>query len=263
MAKEKNYKKIAAKRITRPSESQRKPKILIYARNKKGKTKLTMTAPNLLILDPEHGTDKYTKSDPSVWHITKWEDMQDAYGYLRTGDHPYEWVGVDGITRFNNMALRYVGRVEEERNLDRQPGMVDRRDYNKSGELMKQMLTNFHNLDMGVIYTAQERAEATNGGNFDEDNEEEDDSINYVPDLPKGVRGYVNSVVDVIGRLYLQRVPQGEKEVMQRRLWIGPHERYDTGFRSEYDLPDVIKNPTIPKLNNLILNGEVKKKGKK
>lgn len=254
---EKDYSKIAAKRITKPSKSKHKPKVLVYARNKKGKTRFTMSAgnedmSNLLILDPEHGTDWYKNADPNVWHIEKWEDMQDVYGFLRLGKHDFEWVGVDGLTRISNMALRYVGRVAEERDLDRRPGMVDQRDYNKSGELMKQMLTNFHNLNIGVIYTAQERMETAGS-----DDEEGVSGIYYVPDLPKGVRGFVNSVVDVIGRLYLTQVTlKGGKEAMQRRLWIGNHERYDTGYRSDFKhLPDLLKNPTVPKLVELMLHG--------
>jgi hypothetical protein len=269
---EKDYIAIAKRKVTKPSQQKdRGRKLLVYARNKKGKTTFGLSAgiQKTLVLDPERGTDPFVQADPHTWHIEKWQDMQEAYGALRTGqlspkllghgpsDKPYTWVLVDGLTRLNNMALRYVMSVAEERDLDRKPGMVDRRDYNKSGELMKQMLTNFHNLKMGVIYTAQERME-TSGG---EDDEEGESSVFYVPDLPKGVRGTVNSLVDVIGRLYVTTVTVklkggGTKDRPQRRLWIGDHERYDTGYRSDFSLPPMIKDPTVPKLVNLMLTGD-------
>jgi len=259
MATAKNYKKLVQGRITQPSKSQKKPRILVYSRNKKGKTTFGVSAGvgKTLVLDPEHGTDEMKQKNPHVFHIEEWEDMDLAWGYLKSGDHPYEWVVVDGLTKINNLALNYVRKVEEERNLDRQPGMIDRRDYNKSGELMKAMLTNFQALQLGVIYTAQERMMALK----DEEIIDEDSAtVFYVPDLPAGVRGMVNAYVDVIGRLSVVQVDDKrdiDKTKAQRRLQIGPHERFDTGYRSDWVLPDVLKNPTVPKLVKLIREGEL------
>lgn len=261
---EKNYKAIAAKKITRPSKVTRQPKILIYGRNKKGKTTFGISAgiEKTLVLDPEHGTDEMRAKDPQVWHIDKWEDIDEAYQYLRGGDHPYEWVVVDGLTKYSNMALNYVMRVEEERSLDRQPGMVQQRDYGKAGELMKTMLQNFYNLhSLGIVFTAQERM--IEGVDSESDEDAEDEPAMYVPDLPKGARASANSIVDVIGRIYVVRVDNGDGGTKaQRRLWLGESSKYDTGFRSDYNLPDVLKLPTVPRLVSLIREGKlpVKKK---
>jgi hypothetical protein len=143
-----------------------------------------------------------------------------------------------------------VMKVQEERSLTRIPGFVEQRDYGKSGELMKDMLVRFHNLPMGIIFTAQERqVEAA-------DSEEDEDMENlpsaYVPDLPKGVRGAANAIVDVIGRIY---VAKNDEEKPERRLWLGESARYDTGYRSEFVLPDYIRNPTVPKLVRLMRTG--------
>jgi hypothetical protein len=171
---------------------------------------------------------------------------------------PFDWVSVDGLTKINNYALHYVRHKREESNLETRPGMIDRRDYFKSGELMKQMLASFHTLPMNVIYTAQER---TIGGNSDD--EDTEDPLLQVPELPQGVRGSVNSLVEVIGRLYVATAefknPEGGLpiEKKQRRLWIGLHDSYDSGYRSDYILPEFIRNPTIPKLVSLMLEGEV------
>lgn len=255
----KDYKAIAAKKIYKPSSiPEKKPSMLIYARNKKGKTRFCTTASNVLILDPEGGTDHYSKADPDVWPINHWIDFDEVYKFLRTGDHSYDYVAFDGMTRFANMALRFVMEQAEEHDLSRKPGMVQQRDYGKAGELMKGLLYNFQNLPIGVIYTAQERQVEGDFGEEDEDAEAS--TIQYVPDLPKGIRSTVNALVDVIGRLYTVRMENDAgKSIVRRRLWLSPSALYDTGYRSEYTLPDYLPNPTVDRLTAL-MKGEHKKK---
>lgn len=266
---DKDYLALAKQRVRRPAEIEDYRRVLVYARNKKGKSRLGLSAgiENTIVLDPENGTDSMKTLNPFVWPITQWEDLQEAYGALRTGklspNHirqgesstPFSWVSVDGLTRINNMALKYVMRVQEERDLDRQPGFVQQRDYGKSGEMMKQLLLNFHNLKMNVYYTSQEKM-MTLETSYDDDEDASDSDAYFVPDLPNAVRGAVNSLVEVIGRLYTVNVEgkDGAKKV-QRRLQIGLHEKYDTGFRSDFALPDVIKAPTLPKLVALMIQG--------
>lgn len=254
-----DYEALAAERIRKPSTLSPRPKILIYARNKVGKTRFCLSAPNVLIADPEHGTDNYIERDPDVWPIESWDDLDDFYKYLRTGKHGYEYAALDGVTRMHNMALNKVMKLQEERDLDRIPGLVRRQDYGKAGELSKRMFYNFLNLPMGVIFTAQERKLTSDN---DEASEEDLPQTEYVPDLPAGAKSAMNGIVDVIGRMTVTKVkvrPKGSKEIKekaQRRLFVGPHPNYDTGYRSDYDLPEVIKNPSLPKLVHLIRTGE-------
>lgn len=269
MAVSKNYAEIAAQRMYRPGTdgSRKKRKILVYARNKKGKTRLLTTAgvENIIIVDPEYGADTMEAINPHLWPIEKWEDIDDFYKWIRSDPycpkckvkHKFEWVGIDGLTRIANMALKYVMKLAEERDLDRQPGQVAQRDYGKAGEMMKQFFTNMSTLDKGVVYTAHERQDAP--FTAEEDDEIEDVVSTLVPDLPKGVRGAINGLVDVIGRLYVVQIEKedGTKKA-QRRLWIGPSDSYDTGYRSDFVLPAMVKVPTIPKLIKLMAEGEVK-----
>lgn len=218
---------------------------------------------NTLILDPEHGTDRMKVKNPHVWHIERWEDMDEAYNFLRSGKHSYTWIGVDGLTKLSNMSLKYTMRLQEERSIDRIPGQVQQRDYGKAGEVMKTMLTNFNNLAYGVVYTSQERANEAADSEEDEDIESE--TMEYVPDLPKGVRGYVNSMVDVVGRLYVAKIDSSKNPgtmIAQRRLWLGESLKYDTGYRSDFVLPDMLKMPTIPKLVALMDEGKVPTRAK-
>lgn len=267
---DKDYLAIAKQRVRRPQDVEGYRKIFIYARNKKGKTRLSLSAgiDNTIVLDPENGTDSMKTLNPYVWPIEKWADMQEAWGALRTGklspNHlkqgesstPFTWASVDGLTRMNNMALKYVMSVQEERDLDRPAGFVQQRDYGKSSELMKQMLLNFQALKMNVCYTAQEKM-MTIDTPYDDDADAAETEAYYVPDLPNAVRGAVNSLAEAIGRLYTVEIPAKDGVTMkvQRRLQIGLHERYDTGFRSDFALPEMIKQPTLPKLVALMIQG--------
>lgn len=262
---EADYLKLAKERTHRPADKPHHFRYLFYGRNKKGKTTLGLSGgvDETLVLDPEKGTDIMVAKNPHVWPVTRWEDVQEFWGAIRTGklspkvlgtgtsDKPFSVLLADGMTKLNNMALRYIMKVQEERDLDRRPGIVDRRDYNKSGELMKDLINDLHSLKMGVVFTAQERMTSLDSGDHDEDEE----TTYFLPDLPAGVRGAMNAVVEVIGRIYVVRIETKGGPRKQRRLQIGVHERYDTGYRSDYVLPDVVKNPSVPKITNLIRTG--------
>lgn len=271
MAKEKNYLAVAKKNITTPSRIAQFRRLLVYGRNKKGKSSFANSAGRELTLnvDAEHGTDTMLRTDPYVWHVSKWEEIQDVIGAIRTKElspaelglgksrEPFSWLVPDTLTRFNNLALRYIMRLAEETNLERRPGLVDRRDYFKSGELMKELLMQMHALPINICYTAQEKMKAIDSGNGDDEDAEEAEYM-MVPDLPDAVRGAANSWVEVIGRIYVVRVEDpndSDKLIAQRRLHIGVSDKFDTGFRSDFVLPDMIRNPTIPKLVKLMTEG--------
>lgn len=253
----KNYAAIAKQRIRKP---RTRPKsILIYGRNKKGKTYFCASAGNVLILDPEDGTDELKKAQPDVWPIRKWQDLDEAYKFLHAGNHGYDYIALDGMTRFSNMALRFVMQQQEERDLGRQPGMVQQRDYGKAGEIMKGLMYNFHSLGVGTIYTAQERQ--VEGEFLEEDDDVETSEVQYVPDMPKGIRTVVNSLVDVIGRIYTVRAETDNGTVIRRRLWLSPSPLYDTGYRSDHRLPDYLPAPSVPRLIQLLEEGKVQRNG--
>ena len=252
----KDYEALAAKMIKRPSEIKKIPRILVYGRNKKGKSTFGASAPNVLILDPEQGTTWMKGLDPDTWPITRWEDMADAHAFLRLGKHKYEWVCVDGLSRLNDMALDFTMQQRALKSMDSQPGMVAQKDWGQAGKVMKSMLVDFYNLpNIGVIYTAQERPLENEGSEADE--EAEETPMGFVADLPKGTRAMANSLVDVIGRIYVVEVEVKGAVRKQRRLWLGEHPLYDTGGRSEFTMPDYIKNPTVPKLIEVLETGKV------
>lgn len=278
----KNYSAIAKAKITRPgaAESERMPRLLVYGRNKKGKTRFCATAPNVLICDPEDGTVEEKKLNPDVWHISQWSDLDEVYQFLKGGGvspttgKPYDWVALDGMTKMLSMAIDFVSKQQAERDLSRQPGQVDQRTYGQANRMVEALLHNFHSLrKIGLIFTAQERVvEVENMEDLGEDDDASPASYQYVPDLTKGARAPLNQVVDLIARIYVvrgdftikRRVRQGEKVVIknietkiQRRLFVGPHDMYDTGYRSGYELPDFLKEPTVASVTKALREGKV------
>lgn len=260
-----DYKAVAAKMMRDPGETKWR-RWLIYGRFKAGKTRMASTAPDVLMLDPEDGTKEIAaRPDLKVWPIGQWQDLDAVVHYLR-GDHPWKWLVVDDLTRLANMSLRRVMKLGEERDLDRVPGIVDRRDYGKSGELIKGLLYNLHALPINIIYTAGDRMDTNGGWDEGEDEDSETVEARFVPDLPKGARAAVNQIVDGIGRIYIVKVTgknsQGQEvTVRQRRLWIAPTDKYDTGFRSKHKLPDYVKSPSVDRLTQLIENGRITNNG--
>lgn len=280
----KDYTAIARQRITNPQKTSRMPRFFVYGRNKKGKTRFCTTAPDILMLDPEDGTKEERKANPDVWPVGTWEDLVDAAGFLKSRSNkspisgrPYKWCAWDGTTRIANIALNFIRSQEAERDLTRKPTDVKIQDYGRSNKMIEEALHQFHALrDIGMIFTAQERmVEIANMEDYDEDEQATPAGYMYVPDLPKGARAPFNQVVDIIGRIYVVRGDdlttvkrfrdKGsgdiiEKEVptrTQRRLWVAPHDMYDTGYRSGFEMPDFIKNPTVPTLVAAMREGKV------
>jgi hypothetical protein len=275
----KNYAALAKSRIHRPSESKRMPRVLVYGRNKKGKTRFCATAPNVLIVDPEQGSNEERNLNPDVWSVDRWADMDEVYGFMKSGgkspstNQPYQWIALDGMTRITSFALDFVSNQQAERDLSRKPGQIDQRTYGQANKMIEAMLHNFHSLrNVGIILTAQERMiEIKELEDFDNDDEATPAAYMYVPDLPKGARAPLNQIVDVIGRIYVVRgeftqryrdretgTVKERQYTKQRRLWIAPHEMYDTGYRSGFELPDYLTNPTVPTVVRAMREGKVK-----
>ena len=254
-ATKKDYVAIAASKISKPVD--RKKRILVYGRNKKGKSWFGANVPRVLVADPDLNADELKKLNPDVWPIEKWEDMADFIKYCYTAEAraKYDWITIDGCSRLSNMAVRYSMKLEEERDLDRIPGTIDRRIYGSAGELMKGLFFNLNALPYGVIYTAQERQEAGN----DDSDDADDEIIRYVPDLPKGARSALMSMVTCITRIYTVKIEKDDKKHVVRRLWLSPDDAFDTGYRSEHVLPDYLTKPSLERLLEMLETGKATK----
>ncbi len=237
------------RRIRKASDLEYYARFLLYGRSGSGKTRLSATAPDVLLIDVnEHGTASVRRDlDPNVFPIDRWTDLQDVYWYLASGNHKYKSVALDGITAMQNLCMKFVLGDEASRDASRDPDMPDRRAWGKSGELMKTQITNFRNLPMNVIFTALQRVRTVGEG------EENEGDIMISPACSPSVAGHLEAAVDVIGYLTTREVyvkPKDggpKKRVTRRRLIVGANERYLTKDRTGV-FGDVVDSPSITKM---------------
>lgn len=230
--------------------------ILIYARNKVGKTRLAASACKVgrtLLIDCERGSSSIRKIYPEceVFKVSEFSDMDEIYWYLSTQDHGYEFVIIDPITRLGQLCMRHVLREKVALDLSSDPYTPSERDWGTTAELMRNVIMRFkETLDIFLIITAYERRR---------DSDAEESAFDYVigPDAQPSVKGYLMGQMDIIGRLYVKQIGSEEERnrKIERRILFAPHEVYESGDRSD-NLPAIMRNPTMAKIMARILEGD-------
>lgn len=219
-------------------------KVGVYGQNGSGKTRLAGSGPNVLLLDVNEEGDRSIKDQARarVLPISKWEEIGDAYWYLKSGKHPFKSVSVDTTTEMNALALSFVLAEAENRDPTREKAMPDRRTWGRAGQLMRAMLMAYRNLPMHVVFTAQERIIR------DDDTGE---IIEICPDLPGSSRGVFMGSVGILGRLTPKEVKVRKQGKVVRRwedqLLVGPSETIRTKDRTN-QLGIVVKQPTMAQI---------------
>jgi hypothetical protein len=150
---------LVRKRIVPVSQADPYLKVLLYGRNGMGKTRFACTAPKPLLIDIQEKGTKSVRNykDVEVFPAKSWKEVVWAYWFLRAGGHDYESVILDTLTGMQNVCMVQVLKESEDRDPTKDPKTASQRDWGKLAQLMKEQLLNFRNLDMHVIFTAQER----------------------------------------------------------------------------------------------------------
>ena len=247
---------LAESKISRAGDAFNHLKLLAYAQNGKGKTRLGASGPKPFVVDcNERGSLSIRKfTEAQVFKAETWTDIDLAFWYLKKGNHDRETVVLDTVTSLAQLCMKFVLGDEVSRDPTKDPDMPTKREWGKVGELMRTVILNFRNLDMHVIFLAQERR-----GYGDED----DDAPEVFPEVSPSVRSTLTASVDIIGRMYVKEVIRKTKGVKgeatksvtvpEYRMLIGPSERYVTKDRSEAGLPSVVRlGPEMDNLTKLI-----------
>jgi hypothetical protein len=221
-------------------------RILIFARSKVGKTRLASTAPDVLLLDiNERGTKSVARApNPDVLPIERWDEITDAYWYLKEGNHSYRSFAIDGLTAMQTLAMNYVLTDAVALDASRDPDMPTRPLYGKVSQLMKKQITNFRNLPMNAVFTALTRI------NRDEDEDDDLAQSTIGPACTPAVAGHAEAAVDVIGYLHKREVyvrsakTKKRRKITRTRLLIDGSERYDVGDRLHV-FGDYIDSPNL------------------
>lgn len=217
---------------------------LVYGKNGSEKTRFLATAPRCLIIDVnEEGTKSVrTFSGVDVYPVRSFDQMTYVYWYLREMNHPYLSFGIDTTTQMQMLAIKHVLGEAEDRDPNRDPATMSRREWGQVAELLKPLILDFRNLRMHCIFLAQERKYV------DEDTE----SYEIVPEISPASRGTLTASVDLIGRSYKKQVrgvrKKREVKLWEPRLLVGPHDEYTTKDRVTEGQANVIRRPTVPKI---------------
>jgi len=222
------------------SEIRPEIKMVVYGRNKQGKTVFSCASDlkTLLIDCNERGYDSVRdRKNVVVYELQRWEDLDPIYWYLRSGNHDFEVVVIDTITMLANICMKWVLKENAERDMTADVLTPDRRSWGKLGEALKETIIRFRNLPMHVIFTAQEKAttsEDDDGGTIQE----------VHPELSPSPRSTLLSSVGIIGRIYVKEVEKDEKVTHERRMLLGAHSKFVAGNRYK-ELRYVERNPTF------------------
>lgn len=142
--------------------------IMIYSDTGVGKTMLiAQLHGKVLIISSENGTvvikrwlKRYGKVAESkrfkMWLVRQWQDLEDAYIWLRDNPGVFDWVVIDTATSVQMRAMRAamekaVARSPETRDID----LPDRGEHQKMQNAMKRMITDFNELPVNCLWMAQ------------------------------------------------------------------------------------------------------------
>lgn len=229
--------------ITTPA-SNRKAKGLIFGPSGAGKTTLLGTANDdprtapMLLLDFEGGVASLVGRDIDIVSIRTWTDYNEAYEYLRQGDHKYQSVAIDSVSETHVFAL--LTALESEASARRNPDLLQQGDYGIALVQMRKLLRRFRDLPLHVFYTALAMA----------DNDKRLGTIQK-PSFAGKAADEVPGIVDVVGYLGLAEDDEGETH---RVLLLRDHPGYAVKIRvpTGSEVPDMIVDPTIGMLLDVL-----------
>lgn len=211
-----------------------------------GKTVLFGTSDKVLFLttDPEGTVSAWMMgSKAREWECTSYGDVVEAYTYLRDGgiqELGIDWVVIDNISEVQELAKHTNIAIERKRNPNIDEFVPSQANYQRSQNMLLQLVKQFNDLPVNVGYTA-----------WMQTNEDENGEEYYAPGI-HGQKGQIAQMVagymNVVG--YGEVVEDGEG-VEHRVIWFsqtGPYrgkDRFNALGKKRTDL-------TLPKMKSII-----------
>lgn len=232
--------------IRKPTEN-RYCKALFFAPAGAGKTVLMGTAEldertsPMLLLDFEGGTESLAGLDVDIAEIKTWEDYNEAYELLSSGDHNYKSVGIDSISETHKWALLTI--VNKKGPTRKEPDLIEQGDYGVATTQMRRMLRHFRDLPMHVFFVAHAKEiEIPREGRV------------RVPDLAGQMAEEVSGLVSVQG--YLAQFEEDGK--LHRTLLLHSFPRYRIKARTPWEVvvPEELIDPTVTQVLDALQYGE-------
>lgn len=233
-----------------------------YGRSGTGKTTLAGTFPGALFLDiKDQGTDSISDNEEAeVFDVKEWDDIEDAYWYLKKAKHSFKTVVLDTVSQLQQLCI--IQQLEKKKKpTDRAGdwGTMTKRDWGDVGAKMKTWITRFRDLDMDVVFVAQDRI-------FNEGDEDDDTGGMIEPEvgprLSPAVATHLNASVSFIGNTFIRQRSKTKKvggkkktrKIIEYCLRIGPDPVYITKTRKPKGIipPSVLVDPGYEAIMDLI-----------
>lgn len=215
-------------------------KVLVYAPAGAGKTTFLGTAQedprtaDMLLLDFEGGTESLAGLDIDVARIQSWNDYNEVYELLASGEHNYKSVGLDSVSETHTFALLDILKKEGPSRKD--PELLEQRDYGKASVQMRRLLREFRDLPLHVFFSAHAKEiEIARQGRV------------TVPAMAGQMAEEVTGLMSVVGYLAQSTDEDGEDE---RVLLLENYAKFRIKARTPWkvETPDEIVNPTVTSL---------------
>jgi len=245
---------MAAPPIHKLGERPTHSRICVYSAPGLGKTALACSSPNVLILNAD-GPDgpeaaRALGYNPSIWDIdgeNPFEELDNAYKYIRRYPDKYEWVWLDSATLFQDKSMDEIMEDVHKAKPHRSIYLPDKPEYQLNQNQLSKWIRHMTALPINFGFTAHE-------ARFEDD----DGETVYLP-MIQGGQGALSSKLcawmGIVGRLTVETTrvrEEGSKRretTSERRLqvqWTGKHyakDRLSGGRLGEY-----VSDPTIPKI---------------
>lgn len=216
-------------------------KMVVYGRNGQGKTHFAGSSnEKTLIVDCDEKGAETLRNRPNVdvYPVEKWQDLEGVFWFLKSSDHQYKVVALDTITMLATVAMKWVLGEVRSRDPMADPLIPEQRQWNKVTQALDNVIINWRNLPMHVLFLAQERT-------FETDDESIPTEVG--PALSPAAYRTLMAAVGTVGRIYVQETTKDDKRVLSRRMLLGPHPKYASKTRIA-GVPRILANPTLAKL---------------
>lgn len=170
--------------IKKFSPKTHKIKAVIYGGSWSWKTSFGGTCPNPIFASAEGWLLSIAHINPDYVEIKSLEDLSGLLTYLKTQPHEYKTVIIDSITEISEIIKADIQK--------RSGKMMEQRDWWTLAKKIRDILVGFRNLDMHVLFIAQEKVE-----------KDGDQVIKTVPSLNGKAADEIAYFMDIVGYLMI------------------------------------------------------------
>lgn len=196
-------------------------KVVLYGPPGSGKTTAAATWPKPLFLSAESGLLSVRDQAIDVWTIDQWEDLEQAFAYLKHEAHGYQSVIIDSLTEVQKKLNEYIVRAFP--NVKRgYNDLVSESDWGANIDKMRKLCRAFRDLPMNVVFITLSQdtvvdgeavtRPALNGKTLPDEICGWVDAVIYCPGPIKDEEGrsqYLGQTIAAKGRRAKIRVPAG------------------------------------------------------